>query len=405
MLSVRILRLFVATAFVAVGFSCFSLMGCGSETSATDSSSTELAPKGIWTTDYKAALAQAKKEGKDVLINFTGSDWCGYCIELQNKVFRFKDFSDGATKDFVLLEVDFPNDQSLITPEIQAQNNELQQKFSIEGFPAILLVDEQGRPYARTGYQPVGPQKYVEHLSEFTDVRKKRDADFAAAGKLSGIKKALKLNEALNDIPPEWMFTSYADVVEEIVSLDADNKAGLRQEYAEQLLVSQLQMKLKEIQTLLQTTGDIDAALKKVDEIETDFADFEPARSVAVQFRLQLLQMDGRNDDIVKLANSLLADKAIKGDARLPILGAKLNALAQAEKFEAALDVAETMHQEFNKDKQLATRILIARAELLSKLKRNDEARTALQEARDLGGPESKAIIDSAEKSIFSTKK
>ncbi|QDU45659.1 Disulfide bond reductase DsbH precursor [Symmachiella dynata] len=407
MLSMRVLRLFVATAFVAVGFSCFSLMGCGSETSATDSSakdnsSTELAPKGIWTTDYKAALAKAKKEGKDVLINFTGSDWCGYCIELQDKVFQYKDFSDGATKDFVLLEVDFPNDQSRITPEIQAQNNKLQQKFSIEGFPAILLVDEQGRPYARTGYQPVGPQKYVEHLSEFTDLRKKRDAAFAAAGKLSGIEKALKLDEALKDIPPQWMFTSYADVVEEIVSLDADNQAGLRKEYADQLLIAKLQTKLKEIQTLLQTTGNVDAALKKVDEIDKEFAGFAPAHEVGIRFRLQLLQMEERNDEVLKLANSLLEDKAIQGDLRLPILSAKLQALVQLEKIEDALEVTGRMGQEFSKDKHLSARILIARADLLSKLKRNDEARESLKEARVLGGKQLEATINQVEKQIFS---
>ncbi|TWU07334.1 Disulfide bond reductase DsbH precursor [Symmachiella macrocystis] len=401
MLSMRVLRLFVATAFVAVGFSCFSLMGCGSETSATDSSSTELAPKGIWTTDYKAALAKAKKEGKDVLINFTGSDWCGYCIELQNKVFQYKVFSDGATKDFVLLEVDFPNDASLITPQVQAQNNKLQQKFSIEGFPAILLVDEEGRPYARTGYQPVGPQKYVEHLSEFTDLRKKRDAAFAAAGKLSGIEKALKLDEALSDIPPQWMFTSYADVVEEIVSLDADNQAGLRKEYADQLLISKLQVKLKEIQTLLQTTGNVDAALKKIDEIDKEFAGFAPAREVGIRFRLQLLQMEERNDDVLKLANSLLADKATQEDLRLPILSAKLQALVQLDKIEDALEVTGRMRQEFTKDKQLSARILIARADLLHKLKQEDEAREALKEARVLGGAEMEATLNQVEKQIF----
>jgi hypothetical protein len=158
---------------------------------------------------------------------------------------------------------------------------------------------------------------------------------------------------------------------------------------------------LKEIQQLIQTTGDINGALKMIDEIDTEFVDFAPAQQVSTQFRLQLLQMDGRNDEVVKLADTLLADENTKGDARLPLFGAKLNALAQSEKFAAALEVADIMRQEFTEDKQLATRILIARADLLSKLKRGDDARAALQEARDLGGEQMEAMVDQAEKDIF----
>ncbi len=361
----------------------------------------QLAPEGIWTSDYKQALAKAKKEGKDVLMNFTGSDWCGYCIELHDKVFQFKEFSDFATKKFVLLELDFPNDSSHMTQETQAQNAELQGRFSIEGYPTILLVDAEGRPYARTGFAPVGPKEYVAHLDELTAVRAKRDKILAEAAKLSGTDKAKKLDEALKTLPEEFVFTSYDGVVEEILKLDADNAAGLRDEYKQQLMLAKLRDQLREVQTLLQTTGEVSGALKKLDEIQAEFVDFEPAQAAANQFRLQLLQLDGQTDEVVKLADKLLADKNTKGESRLPIFSAKLNALAQAEKFAAALIVTDDMRKEFGEDKSLAARLLVARADLLSKMKRTDEARKAIDEARALGNDELSDYIDQAEREIF----
>lgn len=97
-----------------------------------------------WGADYEAALARAKAEGKAVLVNFTGSDWCGYCIRLKSEVLDDPQFADWAEKHFVLLEVDVPNNTQ-IDAKLLAKNKELCAKYAVEGFPTVLVLDSSGR--------------------------------------------------------------------------------------------------------------------------------------------------------------------------------------------------------------------------------------------------------------------
>ena len=119
-----------------------------------------------WLTDLDEAKKVAAKEKKDILVDFTGSDWCGWCIKLKKEVFDLPAF-EVATKKFVLVELDFPNKKPQ-SDEVKAKNRAAQQKYGITGFPSILLMDAQGEVYARTGYQAGGPEKYVAHLQELT---------------------------------------------------------------------------------------------------------------------------------------------------------------------------------------------------------------------------------------------
>ncbi len=120
---------------------------------------------GEWIIDYKQALAVAKSEGKPVLVNFTGSDWCIWCKRLVNEVFSKDEFINYAKENLVLLKLDFPRSLPQ-TPQEKQQNEELAKKFSITGFPTIVILDKDGKEKARTGYQQGGAEKYVEHLQE-----------------------------------------------------------------------------------------------------------------------------------------------------------------------------------------------------------------------------------------------
>ena len=117
-----------------------------------------------WLTDFAAAKTKAAAEGKDILLNFSGSDWCPWCIKLDEEVFNKYYFKAHAPKYFILVNVDIPNDKSKIPLETQKQNDELVREFGIQGFPTVLLMDAQGEPYAGTGYQAGGPEKYIQHL-------------------------------------------------------------------------------------------------------------------------------------------------------------------------------------------------------------------------------------------------
>ncbi len=114
-----------------------------------------------WGTDYEKALATAKKDKKVVLADFTGSDWCGWCKKLKAEVFDTKEFQDWAKKNVVLLEVDFPR-QKEQPKELKKQNEELQKKNKIEGYPTILFFDAKGEVVGKMGYQEGGPSKWTK---------------------------------------------------------------------------------------------------------------------------------------------------------------------------------------------------------------------------------------------------
>jgi thioredoxin-related protein len=117
---------------------------------------------GGWGDDYKAALATASKEHKKVLLNFTGSDWCGWCIRLKKETFDKPAFKDFADKNLVLVDVDFPRGKSL-TPEVVAQNADLRQQFQVSGLPFLILLDSEGKEINENrGYLPGGPQGFID---------------------------------------------------------------------------------------------------------------------------------------------------------------------------------------------------------------------------------------------------
>jgi protein disulfide-isomerase len=116
-----------------------------------------------WNTNYEKALEQAKAEGKHVLVDFSGSDWCGWCIRLDKEVFSQPEFKEYAQDNLVLVLVDFPQKKTL-PPELKAQNDALLKKFGVRGFPTVFVVSPEGDVVAKTGYQAGGAEAYVKHL-------------------------------------------------------------------------------------------------------------------------------------------------------------------------------------------------------------------------------------------------
>jgi protein disulfide-isomerase len=132
----------------------------------------EPAAGGGWGESYPQALAESKKSGKPILADFTGSDWCGYCIALKKEVFDTPVFKDWAAKNVILLELDFPRRKPQ-APEIKQQNEKLSQQFSIEGFPTILILDGAGKKIGELGYQEGGPEKWIaEFKKQFLAAKK-----------------------------------------------------------------------------------------------------------------------------------------------------------------------------------------------------------------------------------------
>jgi len=117
-----------------------------------------------WSTDLPAAQAQAKKDKKLVLVNFTGSDWCGWCKKLQAEVFTTKEFDTFAKDKLVLVEIDFPN-QKKQSAELKKANEALQAKYKASGFPTIVALNGEGKEvWRQVGYMPGGPKAWIAKL-------------------------------------------------------------------------------------------------------------------------------------------------------------------------------------------------------------------------------------------------
>lgn len=118
-----------------------------------------------WLIDAVKAQAQAKAEKKLVLLDFTGSDWCGWCIKLNKEVFSLPEFAEYAQKNLVCVEVDFPNKKKLSAEQKKA-NDALAAKYKIEGYPTIIVLDGEGKKVGELGYMKGGPKAFIAELEK-----------------------------------------------------------------------------------------------------------------------------------------------------------------------------------------------------------------------------------------------
>ena len=251
-----------------------------------------------WMTDFEAAKQKAAAENKDLLVNFTGSDWCSWCIKLVDEVFKHDAFKKGVADNFVLVELDFPQDKSKLDESTQKQNEMLQEKYSIQGFPTILLLDDQGRPYAQTGYQAGGPEKYLAHLDKLLAIKTKRDEALMAAEKLEGPAKAKSLVEALK-ILPEGQLNHYSKITQQIAALDPSDESGF---VAGQKLKEAADTLNKEYMTAVRS---------------------------------------GKNDEAIAMVDKFIADFQITGEKKQSMLGMKMNPLLASQQFDQAAELLD----------------------------------------------------------------
>lgn len=117
-----------------------------------------------WSTDLPAAQAQAKKENKLVVMNFTGSDWCGWCKKLHKEVFATKEWEAFVKEKLVLVELDFPSGKKQ-TEALKKSNEALKEKYKADGFPTIVVLNAEGKEvWRQVGYMPGGPSAWIGKL-------------------------------------------------------------------------------------------------------------------------------------------------------------------------------------------------------------------------------------------------
>jgi len=120
-----------------------------------------------WLSDAGMAQAKAKAENKLTLLDFTGSDWCSWCMKLKREVFDQPDFAQFAQARLVMVEVDFPHNRTLSQLQ-QHANARLKHIYGISAYPTIILLNEDGRRIGRMGYVAGGPAAFIAQLEKVT---------------------------------------------------------------------------------------------------------------------------------------------------------------------------------------------------------------------------------------------
>ncbi|MHC4599615.1 MAG: thioredoxin family protein, partial [Planctomycetota bacterium] len=132
----------------------------------------------VWLTDFEKAKTAAAEAKKDLLVSFTGSDWCRPCMMLERTVFSKPEFQDEASKLFVLVNLDFPRRKA--NPD-KEKNEKIRDAYFVTGYPTVLLLDATGGLYGKAGFRPNGAAEYVTHLKSLLEQKGKR------AGLLDGL--------------------------------------------------------------------------------------------------------------------------------------------------------------------------------------------------------------------------
>jgi len=197
-----------------------------------------------WMADLDPALERAAREGKDLLVDFTGSDWCSWCIRLDKEVFQHDEFLDYATEHFVLVALDFPRQggevYSKMPADLRRRNEAQSQALGVQGFPTIVLMTPQGVAYAKTGYQAGGAEEYVSHLEELrTGEERARLSD-----RIDTLRAASSSSEDKLDAAYDLLGSVRAGLRDEIVDvirrLDADDSRGVLRQLAQERALSRL---------------------------------------------------------------------------------------------------------------------------------------------------------------------
>ena len=253
-----------------------------------------------WLTDFDAAKARAAKEGKAVLIDFTGSDWCGYCIKLRRDVFDKDDFTVYAKDKFVLLEIDQPR-KIKMDPAQLAANRKLAETYGVDGYPTVLVVDSEGTLMGGFCGYPGSADEVQDLLDEAYDNYKKlRDA---------GKDKKLEVLRSIYDELDEDLQECADSLRHAIVAADPEDKAGLRKAMAAKEERRVILDELHEAPTPQRCLEIIDAHLPGISA--------ENRTGLLAMKELILLNTARSVDDVIKARDTIAAALETERDPKI----------------------------------------------------------------------------------------
>lgn len=119
-----------------------------------------------WLTDFEQAKKSASEQDKNIIIVFSGSDWCAPCIKLDKNIWQSESFKNEAAKDWVLIKANFPRKKANeLSKEQTEHNRKLADKYNIEGsFPLVVILDKNGKLLGKMGFKNVSPEEYIKMI-------------------------------------------------------------------------------------------------------------------------------------------------------------------------------------------------------------------------------------------------
>lgn len=133
-----------------------------------------------WHTDITKAVSLSEETKKPLLLFFTGSDWCGWCIRLQKEVLKTPEFAAWAKENVILVELDFPK-RTQQPAALKQQNAQLNAFFKVRGYPTLWFAHgnktDDGKisfnALGSIGYVAGGPAKWLEGANTILTTKKK----------------------------------------------------------------------------------------------------------------------------------------------------------------------------------------------------------------------------------------
>ncbi len=153
-----------------------------------------------WMDNYPQAIKLAQEKSKPIVLFFTGSDWCAWCVKLEKEVFESTEFTTEIDDKLIFVKLDYPMKKQL-EAKLKEQNEKLKARFYIRSFPTVIILSPDEKTIGITGYRAGGGKQYAEHIMKMVNEYSvyKKQMSFLDTGKLSG-KELKRLYQKSNEL-------------------------------------------------------------------------------------------------------------------------------------------------------------------------------------------------------------
>jgi tetratricopeptide (TPR) repeat protein len=265
----------------------------------------EVAPRvAVWLEEMRPALAAAKAQGKDVLVEFSApQEDADSASALDRNVLDREGFLGNVGQTFVLLRMASSPD---MPPARITQVTTFAERLGVARFPTFVLLDSDGKPYAKSELVASDANEYQKEFTRLRVFHTRRDEALALAQGSKGIERAKHLDQALGAVGP-FGETEYADLRHEVIDLDSQNAAGLKAKYEPAVLARQIDSAIQDEVYPLVDRGDYSAAMARIDRLMNEVKATPAQVQLLTAFKGQLFYSLGEKGKAAELLDKAIA--------------------------------------------------------------------------------------------------